>query len=148
MSAVVPSLPGIDFRPAERAVVIPREDPRHARTAAVTAPELATPYRSLATSPVTDQDLAAAAAAAAAVSFEEDPRSLPDSTVFWKIVGRSIRTTGPLVLADIVALALAGLFAQGVLMVLSPPAAQLVGRAAPIALIPLMIGYWLGGLYA
>jgi Undecaprenyl-phosphate galactose phosphotransferase WbaP len=148
MSAVVPSLPGIDFRPAERAAVIPRDDPRHAPSATAPAPELATPHRGLATSSVTDQDLAAAAAAAAAVSFEEDPRSLPDSAVFWKIVGRSIRTTGPLVAADVIALALAGLFAQGVLMVLSPPAAQLVGRAAPVALIPLMIGYWLGGLYA
>ena len=129
-------------------MVVPRDDPRHAATATGTAPELAAPYRGLATSPVTDQDLAAAAAAAAAVSFEEDPRSLPDSAVFWKIVGRSVRTTGPLVAADVAALALAGLFAQTVLMVLSPPAAQLVGRAAPVALIPLMIGYWLGGLYA
>src|SRR5690242_15942736 len=125
MSAAVPSLPGIEFRPAERTVIVPKDEPRHAPAA---LPELATPHRGLAISPVTEADQAAgmaAAAAAAATAFAEDPRSVPDSAVFWKVVGRSVRTTGPLVVADVIALGLAGMFAQAVLIILSPPAAAL-----------------------
>ena len=141
MSAVVSSLPGIEFQPAERAavVIVPKDDVRH-------APPRIRPPR-----PVTEDERRRPPPRLPRRAASRSTRTRGasrDSDVFWKVVGRSVRTTAPLVAADLLALRLAGMVAQAVLMLLSPPAARLVGWAAPVALVPLMIGYWLGGLYA
>lgn len=60
---------------------------------------------------------------------------------------RSLRTVAPIVLSDMLALAISGALAQVVMMYLHPPAAQLVGWAAPLAMIPMVLAYWLNDLY-
>ena len=80
--------------------------------------------------------------------LEADGRSLPDSvalrTVFW----RTVRTAGPLLIADLLALAVAGLTGGAVVRLLAPHAAGPVAWAAPLALPLLVLAYWLSGLYS
>jgi len=77
-----------------------------------------------------------------------DGRSIPD----WLGIGisawRTFRTLLPIVMADALALAMSGLLVQSVLWRTFPAAAQLIGHAAPLALLPLIITYWLNDLYA
>ena len=72
--------------------------------------------------------------------------SAPDSTV--GAIRRELRTLAPFVISDVISLVLAGLVTYFVLLFVYPAAAQQVGRAAPLALLPLLVAYWLGGLYA
>src|SRR5437763_5418198 len=74
--------------------------------------------------------------------------SMPDAAAFARQMGRSFRTAAPLLAADVAALALAGTLAEGFLRLMLPNHASLLGAAAPLALLPLLVGYWLGGLYS
>mgnify|MGYP001040011021 CR=1 FL=1 len=60
---------------------------------------------------------------------------------------RSLRTIAPIVLSDMLALSLSGCIAQLLMMVVLPEAAALVGWAAPLALLPMVLAYWLNDLY-
>ena len=61
---------------------------------------------------------------------------------------RALRTRSPFVLADVAALVLAGLAAQGLMRLIYPPAAACLGPAAPLALLPLIAAYALSALYS
>jgi Undecaprenyl-phosphate galactose phosphotransferase WbaP len=74
--------------------------------------------------------------------------STPDFTAFARHLNRSLRTAGPLVAADLLALAIAGASAEAVLSLVLPELASTVGRLAPLALLPIVLGYWLVGLYS
>src|SRR3954464_10436014 len=74
--------------------------------------------------------------------------SMPDAAAFARQLGRSFRTAAPLLAADVAALALAGTLAEAVLRLVLPHHAPVLGAAAPLALLPLIVGYWLGGLYS
>src|SRR5207237_860592 len=56
--------------------------------------------------------------------------------------------TAPLLAADVVALALSGIFAEAVVHLVAQHASGIAGRVAPVVLLPLVLGYWLGGLYS
>lgn len=75
-------------------------------------------------------------------------RSVPDWTAHSIAGMRMLRTLSPIVLADAVALVAAGITVQLILFRLLPSAAQIMGHAAPFALLPLIIAYWLHDLYA
>jgi Undecaprenyl-phosphate galactose phosphotransferase WbaP len=74
--------------------------------------------------------------------------STPESAAFARHVARSATTAAPLLAADVIALATSGLFAEIVVHLFAPHASGIAGRAAPLALLPLVLGYWLGGLYS
>lgn len=87
----------------------------------------------------------------------DDGLALPWDTQDWSRLNaaswstqfrRALRTRGPFVLADVAALALAGLMAQGLMVWLYPPAAACLGPAAPLALLPLIAAYALSALYS
>ncbi len=78
--------------------------------------------------------------------MEADGRSLPDSVALWTIFWRVTRTMGPILVADIVAAILTALFARTVLAFFFGASAS--AWAAPLALLPLFIAWWLGGLYS
>ena len=61
---------------------------------------------------------------------------------------RSLRTAAPLLAADAAALVLAGLLAQATLWLFSVDAPAAFGVAAPLALLPVIVGYWMWGLYS
>ncbi|MDB5304735.1 MAG: Undecaprenyl-phosphate galactose phosphotransferase, WbaP/exopolysaccharide biosynthesis polyprenyl [Phycisphaerales bacterium] len=79
--------------------------------------------------------------------LEADGRSLPDSVALTTIFWRSFLTLAPIIAADLLALAAAGLVARGALWLTFRSAADCVGWAAPLALLPLVIAYWLSDLY-
>ena len=86
---------------------------------------------------------------AAAPAFDREDWSTPDLQTFSRSFRRTFRTTAPFVLSDVLALALSGAVVQGLMHWLYPPAAQQVGwAAAPLALLPLLAGYWLSALYS
>lgn len=65
------------------------------------------------------------------------------------VFGRCARTMAPIVVGDVLALSLAGAVTQAWLSAAWPVAAASVGwRAAPLALLPLVVVYWLNELYA
>ena len=74
--------------------------------------------------------------------------STPDSAVFARHLARAATTAAPLLAADFLALACAGLFAEGVVFLLGLHPVGVAGWAAPLVLLPLILGYWLGGLYS
>jgi len=74
--------------------------------------------------------------------------SMPDSAAFLRHLGRSLRTAGPLLAADAAALVAAGALAQLLLALLGLHASAVLGPAAPLALLPLVAGYWMCGLYS
>jgi Undecaprenyl-phosphate galactose phosphotransferase WbaP len=85
----------------------------------------------------------------AALAFDREDWSTPDFQTFSTSFRRSFRTMTPFVVSDVLALALSGLAVQGLLHWLYPPAAAQVGwAAAPLALLPLLLGYWLCALYS
>ncbi len=87
-------------------------------------------------------------------SFEPDDlleeaggRSVPDSVAQAAVFGRCLRTIGPIVVADLVALAIAAMLGRLVLGWVMPDAGRAIGWAAPLTLLLLVIGYWFSGLY-
>jgi Undecaprenyl-phosphate galactose phosphotransferase WbaP len=74
--------------------------------------------------------------------------STPESAAFARHLARAATTAAPLLAADFVALALSGLFAELLVYLFAPQAAGIAGRAAPIVLLPLVLGYWVSGLYS
>lgn len=60
---------------------------------------------------------------------------------------RGLRTAAPLILSDMLALAISGTLAQLLMMWIYPQSAGLVGWAAPFALVPMVLAYWLNDLY-
>jgi Undecaprenyl-phosphate galactose phosphotransferase WbaP len=80
--------------------------------------------------------------------LESGGRSMPDSVAFSTIFWRSFLTLAPIVAADLLALAFAGLAAKGILHAVYRPAADSIGWAAPLALLPLVVAYWFSDLYA
>jgi Undecaprenyl-phosphate galactose phosphotransferase WbaP len=61
---------------------------------------------------------------------------------------RALRMRAPFLIADVLALVLAALIAQGAMWLIYPPAAACLGLAAPLALLPLIIAYGLSALYS
>ncbi|HEY8666894.1 MAG TPA: undecaprenyl-phosphate galactose phosphotransferase WbaP [Tepidisphaeraceae bacterium] len=80
--------------------------------------------------------------------MESDGQTVPDSQALAKVFWRSVRTMAPIILADVLGLALAGLFAQGLLHWIHPEAVRNAGWAMPLALLPLIAAYWLNDLYS
>ena len=74
--------------------------------------------------------------------------TIPDTVAWRASLSRSIRTLSPIILGDVAALVVSGIVVQSLLSWLHPSAAALLGRAAPLALLPLIFAYWLHGLYA
>lgn len=74
--------------------------------------------------------------------------STPDAAAFTRHFACSVRTAAPLLAADLFTLAAAGGFAELLLSIMSPGSTGLIGPAAAIALLPLVAGYWLVGLYS
>jgi len=74
--------------------------------------------------------------------------STPESAAFARHLRRAMTTAAPLLAADFVALALSGIFAEAVVHLVGQHASGIAGRAAPVVLLPLVLGYWLGGLYS
>src|SRR5947209_2742403 len=72
----------------------------------------------------------------------------PASELLWHCFWRAARTTSPFILADLLALALCGLGAQWILWRLYPQAFSLPGWTCAVALLPLVVAYWLSGLYS
>src|SRR3954453_3599551 len=77
--------------------------------------------------------------------LEGDGRSLPDSVALATVFGRAFRTTAPIVIADLLALLIAGTVAQLVYSRIFPHAASHIGWIA--ALLPLVLAYSLSDLY-
>jgi Undecaprenyl-phosphate galactose phosphotransferase WbaP len=73
--------------------------------------------------------------------FASEPRLL--STASW----RCLRTKLPLVVADLLTIALCGVLAHLVVWISIPAAAAAMGRTEPASLAALAIIYWLGGSY-
>jgi Undecaprenyl-phosphate galactose phosphotransferase WbaP len=76
-----------------------------------------------------------------------DACSAPHSAELGIIFRRAIRSVSPLVLADVLSLALCGLFAYGVLHFFYPAAAAPYRLISPVALLPLLVAYGMAGLY-
>ena len=74
--------------------------------------------------------------------------SVPDPTAVTPSLVRSLKTAAPLLAADLLALSVSGLVAEGVLQLVHPQGAAALGSLAPVALFALALGYWLGGLYS
>src|SRR5438105_461864 len=74
--------------------------------------------------------------------------STPDSIALPMLFRRAIRTVAPFIVSDLVALAICGIVAQVFLYLVFPASARQIGWASPIALMPLIFFYWLGGLYS
>lgn len=70
-----------------------------------------------------------------------------DQTVQTAYTLRCLRTVAPIVLSDMLALAISGAVAQLLMLMVYPSAAELVGWAAPLALVPMVLAYWLNDLY-
>jgi Undecaprenyl-phosphate galactose phosphotransferase WbaP len=87
-------------------------------------------------------------AAAAVTSRYAFPVTAPDQTAFAPYLIRSLKTAAPLLAADVLALAASGLAAEGVLRLVHPHGGAALGSLAAVALLPLVLGYWLGGLYS
>ncbi len=79
--------------------------------------------------------------------MEADGRSVPDSQALSTTFVRSLRTTGPIVLADLFAVVVSGLFARAVLLYLLPAGAEVLGISAMVGLVVMVAAYWLNGLY-
>jgi Undecaprenyl-phosphate galactose phosphotransferase WbaP len=74
--------------------------------------------------------------------------STPDPSALRLHVARSLSTAAPLLTADVASLAACGVVADLVLRLVHPHAPPALGTVAPVALLPLVLGYWLGGLYS
>ena len=74
--------------------------------------------------------------------------STPDSAALALQLARSLKTAAPLAAADAAALVAAGALAQALLALGGLDASAAFGPAAPLALLPLAVGYWLCGLYS
>ena len=74
--------------------------------------------------------------------------STPDRATFSRHFNQSVKTAAPLFAADIIALAFAGLLAQACLALLQPDAPPLAASVMIFALVPIVLGYWLIGLYS
>src|SRR5256885_3208674 len=118
------------------AVLAPHASP-HASPHARTHPETA------------DRAASASAAVVAAPAYAVPVAdSTPESAAFVRHVRRAMATAAPLLAADFMALALSGIFAEIVVHLFAPQASGIAGRAAPVVLLPLVLGYWLAGLYS
>ena len=91
----------------------------------------------------------AAGTPAAAVSAfpSEDWSTLNEASVATQF-RRAVRTRAPFLLADLLALVLSSVAAQGMMWLVYPPAAQALGPLAPVALFPLVVVFWLSELYS
>jgi Undecaprenyl-phosphate galactose phosphotransferase WbaP len=78
---------------------------------------------------------------------EGSGNSIPGSAAFAAICRRSVLMTLPIVVADLLALCAATWFAHGALHLLLPSGAAAVGWTAPLALTPIIFGFWVSGLY-
>ncbi len=85
---------------------------------------------------------------ASAGLLDGDASSIPVSTRMNMSVRRTLRTLAPFVLADSVALAVAGCGATAALWLAHPVAGESIGYLAPLTLLPLLAFYWLSGLYS
>jgi Undecaprenyl-phosphate galactose phosphotransferase WbaP len=74
--------------------------------------------------------------------------STPDGATFARHLNQSIKTAGPLLAADVIAVGLAGLLAQACIALLHPGAQPVAGTVVTLATIPIVLGYWLIGLYS
>lgn len=79
---------------------------------------------------------------------ENETCSVPDSTDSRIVQRRTVRTVAPYLISDMLALVVCGLFAHGVLWLTYPAAAAQMRWISPVALLPLMVIYAIGGLYS
>jgi Undecaprenyl-phosphate galactose phosphotransferase WbaP len=79
---------------------------------------------------------------------EADGRTVPDATALWTSFRRTLVTLAPIVIADLLSLAAAGFIAQMIFAKLFPGQANQIGGLAALALLPLVLAYWLGDLYS
>jgi Undecaprenyl-phosphate galactose phosphotransferase WbaP len=79
---------------------------------------------------------------------EGSGRSVPDSVAFATVCGRAARTLAPILLADVLALTLAGVVAQFLFSRIYPTPAAHVGWIAALGLLPLVLAYALSDLYS
>lgn len=73
--------------------------------------------------------------------------SAPQSTAFWTALRRSVRTVAPFFVSDLCALVLAAVCTHYLMRHFFPAHAAAYTRALPLVLLPLVIAYWLSGLY-
>lgn len=79
---------------------------------------------------------------------ESETCSSPDSTDSRIVNRRAIRTTLPYLVSDILSLVLCGIIAHAVLWFFYPDAAAHMRSISPVALLPLIAVYAMGGLYS
>jgi Undecaprenyl-phosphate galactose phosphotransferase WbaP len=82
------------------------------------------------------------------IALRHDAWSSTDSAALGVTFRRAARTVGPFVAVDAVMLSFSALIAHGLMLALLPGAAVYVGSAAPVAMLPLLMTYWLTGLYS
>ena len=79
--------------------------------------------------------------------LEGGGHSLPDSQALWAIFRKALQTKAPILAADFLSLAIAGIVARLIIAWAFPEAASWALWMAPLALMPMFVGYWLTGLY-
>ncbi|HEV7299972.1 MAG TPA: undecaprenyl-phosphate galactose phosphotransferase WbaP [Tepidisphaeraceae bacterium] len=82
------------------------------------------------------------------IALQSEAWSSTDAQALRVTFRRCLRTTGPFIGADALALATCGSIAQAMMSWLAPEAAAYVGLAAPLALLPMLVSYWISGLYS
>ncbi len=82
------------------------------------------------------------------VALHGEAWSSTDNIALQTILRRNVRTIGPFVCGDLLALAISGLLAHLALSLIAPGSASVMGHAAPFALFPLVFAYWMSGLYS
>jgi Undecaprenyl-phosphate galactose phosphotransferase WbaP len=145
MIADVGQTAGVDLQPAETDFASTEARESRALPTAVVARAGRTDVADIAPSS-TDADVLLTPPATDYIDGED--WTTPDATATPGIFRRTVRTTLPFVISDLIALAVCGLVAQLALHFMFPDSAKMIGWAGPIALAPLVVVYWLGGLYS
>src|SRR5258706_6180424 len=106
----------------------------------VTAPPLAEPIMRLAPPVAADDGLI--------LDWDAADRSTLNCASIGAQCRRALRMRAPFVLADVLALMLSAMIAQGAMWLVYPAAAACLGPAAALALLPLIGAYGLSALYS
>ncbi len=113
---------------------------RESVTDRVTAPPLAEPIMRLAPPVAADDGLI--------LDWDAADRSTLNCASIGAQCRRALRMRAPFVLADVLALMLSAVMAQGAMWLVYPPAAACLGPAAALAMLPLIVAYGLSALYS
>jgi len=112
---------------------------------------VAVPVVASVVSPAAKAELSTASAldiCAGAVDAARRVDSNPNDAILARHFALSACTAAPLLAADLASLASAGLVARLLMPLLHLNVAASLGRAAPVALLPLVAAYWMAGLYS